>query len=567
MIMRTGLFGLMLALGMLWPVSAPLAHSTTDPMEEDSAEARLDASAKLRRKVTVERIRDHQAVLQAMADWNDGTRVSGSPGFDRSADYVFRRLKRAGYDVRFQEFEFAFFAELAPSELRQTAPTPTEYANGTDFRTVGYSGNGNVTARVQAVDINLVPPRASTSGCEAADFADFVPGRIALVQRGTCPFGTKALNAAAAGAAGIIIFNQGNGTPEANADRFVIFSGTLGEPVAIPALSVSHDFGAALSQLGASLELNMVTQTISEIRTTRNVLADTKTGDPTRIVVVGAHLDSVEAGPGINDNGSGTATILELALRMAELWRDKRGEREEHEGRGKRGDHDEHNGRGKRSDHDEHDGWAKRAERGPRNLVRFAFWGAEESGLLGSEYYVAQLSETDLANHLLNLNFDMVGSPNFVRFIYDGDGSAGLSAAGPEGSAFIEEVFQEYFASNGLETAPTAFDGRSDYGPFILSDIPAGGLFTGAEGIKTAAQAAVYGGTAGIAYDPCYHQACDTFDNVSKTALDQMSNGAAHAAWTFAHTARDLRDMTAPLTLRRVQPRLELDYRGPRLQR
>ena len=102
----------------------------------------------------------------------------------------------------------------------------------------------------------------------------------------------------------------------------------------------------------------------------------------------------------------------------------------------------------------------------------------------------------------------MVGSPNYVRFVYDGDGS-GEGPAGPPGSAQIEQLFTSYFASQSLASEPTAFDGRSDYGPFIAVGIPAGGLFTGAEGVKTAAQAAVYGGTAGVAYDPCYHQACD----------------------------------------------------------
>jgi Zn-dependent M28 family amino/carboxypeptidase len=169
------------------------------------------------------------------------------------------------------------------------------------------------------------------------------------------------------------------------------------------------------------------------------------------------------------------------------------------------------------------------------NQVRFAWWGAEESGLLGSEYYVSRLSERNIKNIAVNLNFDMVGSPNFVRFVYDGDGSA-TPTAGPNGSKAIEQIFLDYFAQQGLKTEPTAFDGRSDYGPFIDVGIPAGGLFTGAEGIKTAAQAAVYGGTAGLAYDPCYHQACDTYANNNDTALDQMSDATAHAVLTFAMT-------------------------------
>jgi Zn-dependent M28 family amino/carboxypeptidase len=232
---------------------------------------------------------------------------------------------------------------------------------------------------------------------------------------------------------------------------------------------------------------------VSEERTTRNVLADTPGGRSDRLVVVGAHLDSVPAGPGINDNGSGSAAILEIALQMAELGIQ------------------------------------------PRNQVRFAFWSAEEEGLFGSEYYVSQLSTRDIKNTAVNLNFDMVGSPNFVRFVYDGDGS-GTGTVGPNGSDVVEDVFLDYFAAQGLPTEPTAFDGRSDYGPFIDVGIPAGGLFTGAEGIKTPEQAAIYGGTAGLAYDPCYHQACDTFANNSDQALDEMSDAAAHAVLTFAMT-------------------------------
>jgi Zn-dependent M28 family amino/carboxypeptidase len=145
------------------------------------------------------------------------------------------------------------------------------------------------------------------------------------------------------------------------------------------------------------------------------------------------------------------------------------------------------------------------------------------------------MSKRDIKNTALNLNFDMIGSPNFVRFVYDGDGSD-TPLAGPKGSANIERVFLDYFAAQGLPTEPTAFSGRSDYGPFIAVGIPAGGLFTGAEGIKTAEQAAIYGGTAGDQYDPCYHLACDTFDNISLEVLDQNSDAVAHAVLTFAQT-------------------------------
>src|SRR5207344_1836104 len=188
--------------------------------------------------------------------------------------------------------------------------------------------------------------------------------------------------------------------------------------------------------------------------------ADTRKGDPNRVVVQGSHLDSVVAGPGINDNGSGSSYNLESAIQLA------------------------------------------KEKIKPKNTIRFAFWGAEEEGLLGSQFYVDSLSDEDFAKILLNLNHDMVASPNFVRFVYDGDGSD-TGTAGPAGSELIEAAFVRWFDRQGLATEPTAFDGRSDYGPFIAVGIPAGGLFTGAEGVKTPEEAAIYGGMAGEPYDAC----------------------------------------------------------------
>lgn len=457
-----------------------------------SAAVEVDTS-ELREAVTVEGVREHQQAFQNFADANGGIRTSGTPGYDASADYVASRMSAAGYDVTVQPFDFPFFQELTPATVDQTAPGSVSYGYLVDFFTMDYSGSGDVTAAVQAVDLVLPPGAAantSTSGCEASDFNGFTSGNIALLQRGTCTFAQKAQNAEAAGAAAAIIFNEGQ------PGRTALFGGTLGGPVvSIPVLSASFAFGTALNDLiDEGLELHIVTDTVSETRSTVNVLAETPGGRNDRVVVVGAHLDSVAEGPGIQDNGSGSAAILEIAEEMAELGIE------------------------------------------PRNKVRFAWWGAEESGLLGSEYYVSQLSARDIKNIALNLNFDMIGSPNYVPFVYDGDGSA-TPLAGPNGSKNIESVFLEYFAEvENLVTKPTAFDGRSDYGPFIAVGIPAGGLFTGAEGIKTQEEADTYGGTAGDQYDPCYHLACDTFDNISLEALDFMTDATAHAVLTFAET-------------------------------
>lgn len=443
---------------------------------------------RLARQVTVSGIAQHLQALQTIATANNGTRASGTAGFTASADYVARRLRAAGLRVTRQPFDFAFYRETGPSSFARTAPTPTTYTVDTDYSVMDYSGSGTVTGNVVGVDLSIADPAASTSGCEPEDFAGFPAGAVALLQRGTCPFGQKVTNAQTAGAVGAIVFNQGNGGP----DRTDLFQGTLGDPVQIPAVSVSFALGQELAQAGTAVRIS--TQTESEIRSTENVIGDLPAKNVKRAgktVVVGAHLDSVIDGPGINDNGTGTATILEIAEELAHGPR-------------------------------------------PSNPVRFGFWGAEEAGLLGSTHYVDTLSDAEIAQIGLNLNFDMLGSPNFARLIYDGDGSD-TGTAGPATSGEIEQTFLDYYAKRGLATEPTAFDGRSDYGPFIDVGIPAGGLFSGAEEIKTPEEVDLFGGTAGIAFDACYHQACDTIDNVNRTGLDQLSDGAAYATGVYAY--------------------------------
>ncbi len=450
-------------------VIVALALATTVSLSTPArADQPIDTSA-LRDAVDADGVMTHLEAFQAIATANGGTRAAGTSGYQASADYVEDLLEAAGYDVETQSFSYERPVVLS-AVMEQVAPVATSYERLEDFFEMTYSPDGSaVNAAVTVVDVNLDGDRASTSGCETEDFTGFPVGDIALIQRGTCPFRQKAENADAAGASAVIIFNQGNDVP--GDDRFGLFGGTLDpDPlVEVPVFSMGFDLGAELATT-PGLVMTIDLETEIELIETFNVLADSATGRADRTVVVGAHLDSVPEGPGINDNGSGSAAILEVALQMADADLE--------------------------------------------NRVRFAFWGGEEDGLIGSSYYVSQLSARDIKNHAVNLNFDMVGSPNFVRFVYDGDGSA-FGLKGPNGSSLVESVFNQYFASNGLATEPTEFDGRSDYFAFINAGIPAGGLFTGAEGIKSAEQAAIFGGTAGAAYDPCYHAACDTTANLS----------------------------------------------------
>jgi Zn-dependent M28 family amino/carboxypeptidase len=472
----------------------------------------------LRNAVSVERIIKHERAFQKIADSNGGTRVTGTQGYDASAAYVEGKLKAAGYNVTVQEFTHPFFQVLTPTTFSQTAPTPRLYEEGKDFNLAGYSGSGNlVDAPVVPTNDIIIPPDptpSSSSGCEAEDFPtpSTTEPQVALIQRGTCSFRAKADNAQAAGYDAAIIFNEGQ---EGRQD--VIGGGLLGPGVDIPVLITSFAVGEELYLASPGARVSISADTIAEERTTSNVIADYPGGRTDRTIMVGAHLDSVPEGPGINDNGSGVAGILEIALQM------------------------------------------KKLNIKPTNHVRFAFWGAEESSPphWGSQAYLEELDPAQLEDIALYLNFDMIGSPNYVRFVYDGNGpTLPFGDLPPDGSGEIEQVFLEYF--DNLDTESIPFDGRSDYQSFFEEGIPAGGIFSGAEGEKTEAQAAIYGGVPGLAYDPCYHQACDTLKdalqsaevdqveaaygdavivgNVNTKALDEMSDAAAHATLTFAQT-------------------------------
>lgn len=216
-----------------------------------------------------------------------------------------------------------------------------------------------------------------------------------------------------------------------------------------------------------------------------NLIADWPGGDPNSIVMAGAHLDSVSVGPGINDNGTGSAGLLEVALAVSST------------------------------------------NLAPNKHLRFGWWGAEELGLVGSTNYVNSLPTAEKAKISAYLNFDMTGSPNPGYFVYSASGQ-------PAGSLQLQQVLQGYFSSINVPTELTSVGGRSDHAAFARAGIPVGGTFTGAEGIKTSAQAQKWGGSAGVAYDACYHRACDRTTNVNATALDRNTDAIAHTIWALA---------------------------------
>jgi Zn-dependent M28 family amino/carboxypeptidase len=369
----------------------------------------------------------------------------------------------------------------------------TGYLEGFDYLLVNYTAPGDVTAPVSAVDLQLGLGNTSTSGCDAADFVGFPAGRIALIQRGACSFQLKAENAAAAGAVGVILFTQGDADGRFDAIESTLSPGYIG---GIPVLFTSYYNGEAWADT-PGLAMHMVADVFLGERTTYNLLAETPSGNPDNVVMVGASLDSVSNGPGIQSNGAGSAAILEVALQMAKVK--------------------------------------------PRNKVRFAWWGAEESGILGSFHYVDSLTPEELESIALYLNFDTIASPNHVYFIYDGDDSDGFGTGpGAEGSAQIEKLFEGYYTMVGKPFKGIGLFLPSDYYPFNLAGIPVGGLYTGDIGIKTPEEAALWGGTAGEQYDPCYHLACDTFDNISLEALDVNSDAVAYAVLQYAMSTEDI---------------------------
>jgi Zn-dependent M28 family amino/carboxypeptidase len=417
-------------------------------------------------------------------------------------------MAAAGWDVEVVPFTY----DEAVGELQQLTPVQATYT------TDGFTGSAiaAVTGNVVAVDINLVGDRANTSGCDGAfteaavgdplladpagpnDFATFPAGAIALLQRGGCSFALKAYNAQAAGASAVIIFNQGN-TPARSGPLVDVTAeapagSAVAGPLTVPVVGASFADGSALAQPGSTARISVRL----EERTSENVIAEKVGARDDNVVMAGAHLDSVLAGPGINDNGSGSAALLEIAQNL--------------------GNHR------------------------PHNTLRFAWWGREEAGLVGSTAWVEQQKAAGTLDEVaLYLNFDMIGSPNYYIGVYDADQSSyAAPVAVPPGSVALEDVFESFFTLVGEPYDDTEFSGRSDYQAFIENDIPASGLFTGAEVLKTAEQAGIWGGTVGAQFDPCYHAACDTYANVALHALDVNTDAIAFAVLTFAYSTESV---------------------------
>jgi Zn-dependent M28 family amino/carboxypeptidase len=354
--------------------------------------SREHLSADLRKAVTLPGMRTHLVVLQRIADANGGHRAAGTPGYNASVRYVRTQLARAGLRVRTQSFPYLRFA-VDVVRGQQLAPTQRDLAP----RAFEYSGSGRVRGQVVAAG----------DGCQAGDFGGEVRGKIALIRRGSCFFAVKAANAARAGAVAAIIVNNEAGP----------LSATLVEPgIGIPVVGVTRDVGSNLT--GATAEVEVRAHT--DRTTVQNVTADSPRARRAATLMVGGHLDSVAAGAGIDDNGTGVAMLLELAEAIQRLE--------------------------------------------PRHHVRFGFWGAEESGLHGSRAYTRVAANRRAVSGYLN--FDMIGAPRYQRGIYRGP---------------FAYVFERYFAARGMRSETIDISGRSDHASFDAAGIQTGGLFSGGD--------------------------------------------------------------------------------------
>jgi hypothetical protein len=483
-----------------------------------------DTSTKLVECVQQRDLMAHLQKLQDIANANPGpdgmpSRNSGEPGYKASVDYVAQVMKAAGYDVTIQTYKFDYYAYTGIPTFGETGPTPHTYVLGTDW----YPGQtlGSAMATIQPAGGIVLPPTptsSSTSGCTAADFPSSISGHIALIQRGGCNFGVKVLNAKAAGATGVIIFNEGNpgrtgllvGTMvDANGNSFIP---TI--PVAFTTFAVGQDLYNQY-QAGTAPTMSVNVPAIVKPNTDDyNVIAESKGGDKNHVLAVDAHLDAIY-GAGILDNGTGSAAILDIAQKMKNV--------------------------------------------NPLNKLRFIWFGGEELGLLGSQYYVNNLTSTDASHIGYDLDADVFGTPNYIIGILDPAAPDFFSRNVPE--TFPNRVYK---ASQVSRDQSIAFFDQAGYNHELLSPngtdainfnrigIPASGLLTGQDCCKTQEEVNLFGGQLGNyegnlgTFDGgCVDNPfrwCDNIDNVDPKNFTLVSKAFAN---TVVQMAFDNKIMSA----------------------
>jgi len=500
---------LCVAVGLLVPASASAISSA-------ACDARAnDTSAKLVDCIKTDDLWAHMQNLWQIAQDNPGpddhpSRNSGEPGYKASADYVANLMRKAGYDVTEQPYTFDYFAYEGTPSLSENSPNARPFTLVTEWNP-GRS-QGETTADVQPSGGILIPsPGGSTAGCDPSDFNGFVSGRVALIQRGTCTFSQKIANAQAAGASGVLIFNEGN-TPA----RSGAFSGSLSSVPPIPVgfipfadgQELYNDYNSAIANNTALPNVSLSVHGIEDPnRTDWNVIANSKGGDPNHVLVIDAHLDAI-FGAGMLDNASGSVTILRIAQLM------------------------------KRNN--------------PTNKLRFIWFGGEELGELGSAFYVNSLPPDDLAKIRFDLDADVTATPNYDLGILD-----------PAAVDFFGRTVSKTFPPNVYQPSLVARDQMTDYytsagknhiyfspvgtdaEQFNLAGIPASGVLTGQDCCKTQDEVDLFGGTTGnyegnlgTTDGGCVDNPfrwCDNLDNNDPNILTLVSKDFAYSVAKMAN--------------------------------
>ncbi|CAG8954979.1 hypothetical protein HYFRA_00008668 [Hymenoscyphus fraxineus] len=495
-------------------VQQPLQVSNEEPLISVNTNSDSDSSSKSKPLISSTKLQDHihsenllkrakelyEIAKSGIEEYHHPTRVIGSKGHAGTLDYIYSTLSQYSdyYTLSNQTFDAVVgnvfgsklifgSSQVHASPMSLTPPTPNK----------------------EAVYGPLV--LVANEGCEASDYPANTTGSIALIRRGICSFGAKSAAAGRAGALAAVVYNNYPGS----------LSGTLESPtpdhVATFGLS-GEDAEPFIADLkaGKIIPSSAWIDAIVRKTATTNIIAQTKGGDQENCVMAGGHSDSVAAGPGINDDGTGSLTLLEIATHLPKYT--------------------------------------------VQNCVRLAWWAGEEEGLLGSDYYVSQLTPEENLKIRLFMDYDMMASPNFAYQVYNA-----TNAVNPVGSEELRDLYTDFYSEHGENYTYIPFDGRSDYDAFIKHGIPGGGIATGAEGIKTVKEQAMFGGVAGEWYDPCYHQLCDGVENCDLGAWELNTKLVAHSIATFALSFDGFPKRTSSIPLSISEDGEKSPYHGPEL--
>lgn len=488
-----------------------LIHARAVPSEAQCASRVNDTADKVVECIRKDALWDHMIAFQEIAYRYPGadghpSRNGGEQGYKTSIDYVARLMTRAGYAVTIQTFTDPYFSVVGTPRLSEQGATRRQFEIGKDWYVAYNSGAGTLSAPVQPAGGVLIPDTTghSQSGCSAADFAGFVSGRIALIQRGGCPYTTKVANAQAAGAVAVIVFNEGNAP-----DRVSTPDVEISSVASLPVFAASYALGADLCgqyTRGLAPVLNLdVHTTFDPNRQDYNLIAESRLGDPNHVVVIDAHLDAI-FGAGMLDNASGSTSILEVALKMAKTP--------------------------------------------TLNKLRFIWFGGEEIGLYGSWYYVSTLAPADLSHVVFDIDADVTGTPNYVIATADPANSfdaANFPANVVPASQLGNGYFAEYFAKGGLPlvSAPFGNDG-TDSNSFSYFGVPNSGILTGQGCCKEPSDVSLWGGYIGnlegripsedggcVDYEGRW---CDNlWENVDPYVLEMISKAVGYVTFKIAN--------------------------------